>query len=551
MAAQTKKSDSFVKQAGILAAAGIICRIIGLLYRSPLTGVIGEAGNGYYTPAYRIYQMILLISSYSIPAAISKVISQRLALHQYKNAQRIFKCAILYVIVVGGAGSLVAFFGANALSPDDKSAMVLRTLAPVILLSGFLGVLRGYFQANKTMVQTSISQILEQILNAVVSVGAAWLLMRIFMEEDEKTRAAWGAVGSALGTGIGVLVALLFMLMIYQMNRKVINARVQRDRSKNLLSTGEIFKIIIFMVTPVIMSTFVYNASALINQTLYLNLMQSVHGENLEDLMIINGVYDTQAVGLSNIPIAIASAMAAAILPSIAGSFETKNKKEVNRKIQTAIKTIMFIAIPAAMGMTVLARPIVWLLYPGISEDNITLGGRLLAALGLSIVFYSLSTLSNSILQAVGKATKPVTNAAVALAAQSAVAALLIAFTGLGIYSLPIAVTLYSFLMCLLNGLSVKNTTGYRQELVNTFLIPFWSAVIMGVVVGIVYYGLAWLLPEGYVGNAVSMAAAVLFGVFVYFAAVLKLGAMTKKELPAIPGGRVIVKFAVKLHLLS
>lgn len=551
MAAQTKKSDSFVKQAGILAAAGIVCRIIGLLYRSPLTGVIGEAGNGYYTPAYRIYQMILLISSYSIPAAISKVISQRLALHQYKNAQRIFRCAILYVIIVGGAGSLVAFFGAEALSPDDKSAMVLRTLAPVILLSGFLGVLRGYFQANKTMVQTSISQIVEQILNAVVSVGAAWLLMRIFSEEDEKTRAAWGAVGSALGTGIGVLVALLFMLMIYQMNRKVINARVARDRSKNLLSTGEIFKIIIFMVTPVIMSTFVYNASALINQTLYLNLMESVHGENLEELMIINGVYDTQAVGLSNIPIAIASAMAAAILPSIAGSFETKNKKEVNRKIQTAIKTIMFIAIPAAMGMTVLARPIVWLLYPGISRNNITLGGRLLSALGMSIVFYSLSTLSNSILQAVGKATKPVTNAAVALAVQSAVAAALLAFTDLGIYSLPVAVTLYSFLMCLLNGISVKKATGYQQEMVNTFLIPFWSAVIMGVVVGIVYYGLSWLLPEGYAGNALSLMAAVLFGVLVYFAAVLKLGAMTKKELLAIPGGRVIVKFAVKMHLLS
>lgn len=551
MAAQTKKSDSFVKQAGILAAAGIVCRIIGLLYRSPLTGVIGEAGNGYYTPAYRIYQMILLISSYSIPAAISKVISQRLALHQYKNAQRIFRCAILYVIIVGGAGSLVAFFGAEALSPDDKSAMVLRTLAPVILLSGFLGVLRGYFQANKTMVQTSISQIVEQILNAVVSVGAAWLLMRIFSEEDEKTRAAWGAVGSALGTGIGVLVALLFMLMIYQMNRKVINARVARDRSKNLLSTGEIFKIIIFMVTPVIMSTFVYNASALINQTLYLNLMEFVHGENLEELMIINGVYDTQAVGLSNIPIAIASAMAAAILPSIAGSFETKNKKEVNRKIQTAIKTIMFIAIPAAMGMTVLARPIVWLLYPGISRDNITLGGRLLSALGMSIVFYSLSTLSNSILQAVGKATKPVTNAAVALAVQSAVAAALLAFTDLGIYSLPVAVTLYSFLMCLLNGISVKKATDYQQEMVNTFLIPFWSAVIMGVVVGIVYYGLSWLLPEGYAGNALSLMAAVLFGVLVYFAAVLKLGAMTKKELLAIPGGRVIVKFAVKMHLLS
>ena len=430
------EGSSFVKQAGILAAAGIICRIIGLLYRSPLTGIIGETGNGYYAPAYRYYQMILLISSYSIPSAVSKVISQRLATHQYKNAQRIFHCSIIYVVVVGGIASLFAFFGADFLIPG-RAAMVLRTLAPTIFFSGLLGVLRGYFQANRSMVQTSVSQILEQILNAAVSMLAAWGLMQIFAGEDELTRAAWGAVGSAVGTGVGVLIALAFMLMIYHMNRKIIRRRIERDRSRDLLETGEIFKIILFMVTPVLLSTFAYNASALINQTLYLNLMQSVHNASYDDITIINGIYDTEAVGLSNIPIAIASAMASAILPSIAGSFETKKKKDVRHKISVAIKTIMFIAIPSAVGMTVLSRPIVWLLY-NTNTDSIRLGGRLLAALGASIVFYSLSTLSNSILQAVGKASKPVTNAVIALAVQTVVAAALLIFTDLGIYSLPV-----------------------------------------------------------------------------------------------------------------
>ncbi len=550
MEAQKKKSSSFVKQAGILAAAGILCRIIGLLYRSPLTGIIGTEGNGYYAPAYRYYQMILLISSYSIPAAVSKVISQRLAIRQYKNAQRIFHCSILYVVAVGGAASLFAFFGADFLIPG-RAAMVLRTLAPTIFFSGLLGVLRGYFQANRTMVQTSVSQIIEQILNAAVSMLAAWLLMRAFIEEDNLTRAAWGAVGSAVGTGVGVLVALAFMFLVYQMNKKVIHRRIERDRTENLLGTGEIFKIIIFMVTPVLLSTFAYNASALINQNLYINLMQSFHHMDYDELMVINGIYDTEAVGLSNIPIAIASAMASAILPSIAGSFETKNMKDVNSKIQTAIKTIMFIAIPAAMGMSVLARPIVWLLYPNTGEANIALGGWLLTALGASIVFYSLSTLSNSILQAVGKASKPVVNAVIALAVQSGIAALLLIFTDLGIYSLAAAVTLYSFMMCLLNGISVKKATGYKQEVLTTFLLPFWASVIMGVVAAGVYYGFAFLLPKGNLGNAVSLAAAVMIGALVYFVAAIKLGVMKKKELLAIPGGHFIVKFAVKLHLMK
>lgn len=549
MATTKKTGKSFVKQAGILAAAGIICRIIGLLYRGPLTGIIGETGNGYYAPAYRVYQMILLISSYSIPAAISKVISQRLAVHQYKNVQRIFRCALLYVVIVGGAASLFAFFGAGFLSPG-KASMVLRTLAPTIFFSGLLGVMRGYFQANGTMAQTSVSQIIEQILNAVVSIGAAFLLMQAFHMEDEKTQAAWGAVGSALGTGIGVLVALLFMLFLYQVNRPVIKRRIARDRSKKLLPTGEIFKIIIFMVTPVILSTFAYNASALINQTLYLNLMQAVHEKDLEELLVINGIYDTEAVGLSNIPIAIASAMASAILPSIAGSFETKKIKEVNGKIQTAIKTIMFIAIPAAVGMSVLAKPIIWVIFPSTSDANKSLGGGLLAALGASIVFYSLSTLSNAILQAVGKATRPVTNAVIALAVQSGIAALLLAFTNLGIYSLAIAVTVYSFMMCLLNGISVKKATGYRQEYINTFLLPLWASVVMGVVVAGIYYGLMAVLPPKYLCNVICLCLSIGIGALVYFVAVLKFGAIEKKELLAMPGGTVIVKFAVKMHLL-
>ena len=549
MAAQKNRSESFVKQAGILAAAGIICRIIGLLYRSPLTHIIGETGNGYYTPAYRYYQMILLIASYSIPAAISKVVSQRLAVRQYKNAQRIFRVALLYVVIVGGAASLFAFFGAGLLLPE-KPAMVLRMLAPTIFFSGLLGVMRGYFQANRTMVQTSVSQVLEQIVHVAVSLSAAWLLMRAFSEADMQTQAAWGAVGSALGIGIGVLSALLFMFFLYRINRRIIRRRVERDASEDLLSNREIVKIILYMVTPVLLSTCAYNASSLINQTLYLNLIQSVHGISQEEALRINGIYDTEAVGLSNIPVAIASAMASAILPSIAASFETKNKKEVRKKIRTAIKTIMFIAIPAAVGMSVLSRPIVRLLY-NTGEESVKLAGWLLAALGMSIVFFCLSTLSNSILQAVGKVTRPVTNALVALAVQSATAALLLIYTDLGIYSLAISVTLYSLLMCVLNGISVRRATGYRQEVVHTFLLPLWAALIMGAVVGGIYYGLTAVLPEGSLGNAVGIAVSVSVGMLVYFALSVQLGVMNKKELLAMPGGTKIVGLAVKMHLLK
>ncbi len=168
-----KKRDGFIMQAGILAAAGIIVRIIGLLYNSPMTAILGDEGIGYYNTAYNAYTIVLLISSYSIPSAISKVIAQKLAVKEYRNAHRIFQCAFIYVLVVGGIASLFVFFGAGLLVKIDYAIPALRVLAPTIFLSGILGVLRGYFQAHRSMVQTSVSQILEQILNAAGSISVS------------------------------------------------------------------------------------------------------------------------------------------------------------------------------------------------------------------------------------------------------------------------------------------------------------------------------------------------------------------------------------------
>lgn len=289
MAENGSRKNSFIVQAGILAAAGIISRMIGLLYRGPLHSVIGDLGLGYYQSAHNYYTIILLISSYSIPSAISKVIAQKLALREYRNAHRIFKCAMGYVLVVGGAASLALFFGAGMLNRAEvlsaEEASVLRTFAPTIFVYGILGVLRGYFQAHGSMVQTSVSQILEQIANAVVSVGAACLLIELSMgtmeipadEAGQVTRAARGAVGSAMGAGAGVLAALLFMAAVYLLNRETINRRISGDRHVGTDSYKSIIRMIVMVVTPFILSTAVYNLSGTINNTVYTQWLSLIH----------------------------------------------------------------------------------------------------------------------------------------------------------------------------------------------------------------------------------------------------------------------------------
>ena len=538
-----KKSDGFIMQAGILAMAGIICRIIGILYRSPLAAIIGDEGNGYYGSAYNIYTIILLISSYSIPAAISKVIAGKLALKEYKNAQRIFYCAFIYVIVVGGCASLFAFFGAGFLV-EQNAVMVLRVFSPTIFVSGLLGVLRGYFQAHKTMVQTSVSQILEQILNAIISIMAAYLLKQLVIDRDPSTQAVYGAMGSALGTGAGVLIALAFMTFMYGMHKKEIKERIQKDEHKEVLQYSEIFKIIFSLVTPFILSTFIYNFSTSLDETIYRKILKLMKDVDVSQIAIWYGVYSGKAVVISNIPIAIASAMSAAMIPSVSGKYATGDVKGTRSKVHTAILTTMLIAIPSMVGIFVLAEPVVSFLFPG--QSNIPLAGALLRALSVTIVFYSLSTLTNAVLQGIGKVTAPVYHAAIALVVQTLVLIPCLIFTELNLYCIAIATIVYSFLMCVLNQRAVRKYLDYKQDMKKIFALPFLASVIMGIVAYFVYKLLFAVIKS----NVVSLLVSVATAAFVYGILILKLGVLNKDDILAMPKGKKLAGILAKLHLI-
>ena len=551
-----KKSatNNFIMQAGILAAAGIISRIIGLLYRSPLHSVIGDLGLGFYQSAYTFYTIVLLISSYSIPAAVSKVIAQKLAVKEYRNAHRIFRCALGYVLVVGGAASLFLFFGAGLLV-EEAAVPVLRTFAPTVFIYGMLGVLRGYFQAHKSMAQTSVSQVLEQVANAVVSVGAAYLLIKNTMgtlempteETEQILRATRGAIGSALGTGVGVLVALLFMLAVYKLNKSFIDRRIRYDRHTEVDSYREILKMITMVVTPFVLSTAIYNLNDTINNAFYTKIYLKVRELDTVGTYSGWGVLSGQALTISKIPIAFASAMAAAMIPTVAQLIAARNVEGAKDKIGVAVKTTMIISIPCAVGLFVLARPMTCLLFPANTQASEDLATGLLMALAISIVFYALSTLNSQILQGLGRMNVPIVNAAIALGFQTVVVVVLLFFTKLDLYSVVIANIIYSGIMCVLNQLAVRKAIGYRQEIMRTFVIPLLASAFMGAV--------AWAVYEGFLlmtkSPRISVIPAVLIGAAAYFALLILFRGVTETELRGFPKGHLLVRLAKKCRLMK
>ena len=538
-----KIKGGFVMQAGILALAGIIVRIIGLLYKSPLNSIIGDLGAGYYSTAYNVYTIILLISSYSIPSAIAKVISQKLALSQYKNAQKLFYGALIYVVVVGGLASILTYIFAPILA-KGQAAVVLKVFVPTIFFSGLLGVLRGYFQARKNMVPTSISQILEQIANAVVSLLAAYLFMEFLAKADETSQAVFGAMGSALGTGIGVLIGLIYMLLVYLRNQKEFKTDIAADKTEKVDSYKTVFQTIFCIVTPFLLSTFIYNCSTVINMTLYQNIMMNVKGLTETVTITMYGIFAYKAVTVANIPIAMSSAMSSAMLPNVATSFVKGELDKTRRQVDKALNVTMLIAIPSAVGLLVLAKPVMQLLFN--QPESLTLASKLLMAIAITVVFYCVSTVTNAVLQGIGKVNIPVIHAAVALLLQVVVLVVLLMFTDLDLYALAIAMIVYSLTMCVLNQIAVRKYLDYKIQVKKTFVMPSVAAVFMGVTAFFVYYGVHYVAKS----NLIALVVAVIAAVLVYFALVIKCKVITEAELESFPKGKLIKKIAGKLHLL-
>ena len=544
-----KKSSNFLVQGSILAAAGILVRIIGMVYRIPMQNKIGNAAMGMYSSAFYIYNIILLLSSYSLPLAVSKMVSARVALGQHKNAYRIFQSSMIFSLISGSVAGLLMFFGADffavKLLNEPGAAYAIKVLAPTVFVMAFLGTLRGYFQGLGTMIPTAVSQVLEQIINAVISIVAAFLLFdmgaRVDIAKGTDIYAdAYGAAGGTLGTAAGALTALIFCFVLFRMYRRILKRQMRRDNTVMLESYGNIARVLVATIVPVIISGTVYNVSNLVDNSIYGFYMKSV-GESAH-YMAKWGVYSGQYYLLINVPIAISNALSSSMLPSLTRTVTEGNKGEVLRKINMTIRFSMIVAIPSAVGLTLLGAPIVEMLF----NQDTKLGGDLLFLGSLAVIFFSLSTVTNGVLQGINKMKTPVRNALISLILHVGILVALLYGLKTGIYGVVIANMLFGLSMCILNGISIANYLNYRQEVKKTFVLPFLASLIMGGCSYLVYYLLNMLTKR----NSIACLAAVIVAVAVYFVMLIVFRCVDEKELHSMPMGGKMVRIAKKLRLM-
>ena len=537
MAQKKKRSDNFIISSGILAFAQVFVRIIGLFYRVPLKRIVGDVGIGYYGFTYEIYSMILLLSASAIPTAVSLLISKHLANKEYKNANSIFTGALAFAIVIGTIFTLFVFFGADWLADTlyGPPAIVpsLRVVAPTILISCVMGVYRGYFQGKNAMMPTAVSQIIEQIFNAFISIVAAYVLVI--------KGPAFGAAGSTLGTCMGALAGFIFIFIIYRMYKPVIAKQLKRDKTKLSYTTASASTTVMRTMAPIILSTTIYQISGIIDSSLFSKITQSI-GYSKDITAGLYGIYSGEFRLIFNVPMGITSSIAIALIPMITTAVVIGNRDIVIEKIESIIRLTTIVAIPCAIGLLVLATPVMHVLFGPDTQIAI----NLLRLGSVSIILYSLTTVTTAILQGLNNLRAPVINSAIALAIHVLFLVIMLRFADMNIYALAFGDLVFTFTLLALNLYSMYKTSGFRSEYLRTYVIPFIASFIMGGIAYFIYKVLYFVTHREFF----PMLLAIIVGIIVYFISIVLFGGIDEDEMAMLPKGQKLVRICRRLHLM-
>ncbi len=528
---ETSKSaaqkTSFVKQAAILAVAGLLVRVMGFAYRIPLTNLIGDKGNGYYGAGYYIYTFFLILSSAGLPAAISKMVSERTALKKYRNAHEVFKIAMWISGILGLVCSLVLWFGAEWISNVAKvpqSYASILTLSPTVFIVALMAVFRGYFQGLKNTVPTAVSQIIEQIFNAVFSVYLAYVFVGQSIE--------LGAAGGTAGTGIGALVGLFVIAGIYFMVRPVLHRKFTKQTVRTESRRAIAFELM-GTAFPIIVGTAIFSISNLIDMVMVTDRLIASNAFTPDEITALYGQLTGKYVVITTLPISIATTLATVAVPNIAASFVTGDKKMVQSKVDLSLKLAMVLSIPAAVGIGVLSEQILALLFPLYPE-----GGVLLQYGSISILFLAMAQILTGILQGTGHVYVPVIAAVCGALVKIPLNYFLIAIPEINALGAVLSTIGCYIVASVINLVILKRKTGVKPDLLSAFVKPVFASLIMGLGCYVVYHSIYIFLPS----NIIATIAAILAGMFIYFVIMLIIRGITREDLQVIPMGRKLIK---------
>lgn len=503
------RKQSLLKASLVLGIAGIVARFLGLFFRWPLIMLIGDEGVGYYQMSYPLYMFFVAIAS-GVPVAISKMISERKIRGDIKGIFEIVKESTILMMFLGIGTSLFLFIFAKPiisfLKWDNKSyySLIGISFAPFII--SIMTIYRGFFQGLQNMTPSGVSQILEQIGRVVIGVGLAYILLPKGIE--------YAAGGAAFGAAAGGIIGVIYLYKKYKSVKKVMwNKKIHIN--KDILT--EILKIAL----PISIGATVGTIMSLIDSVLVPRKLLEA-GLNSEQATILYAQLTGKANVIANIPLTLSMALGTSLIPIIAENYITRNRRELNEKIQLSLKLSLIIAFPCALGLYFLSDPIMKLIFPGMSE-----GAIILKYVSLTIPFIILTQTTTSIMQGVGHYIRPIINLFIGCLIKIILTYLLVSIKEINIYGAIIGSISAYLVSTILNIASLKKKIKISININKIFIKPFIASGAMMIGVMYSYY----FLLRKTESNGLSCLISIFLGIIIYMILIIILRVFTINEI--------------------
>ena len=530
-------AGKLMQGATILAIAGIVCKILGGIFRIPLTNMIGAEGQSYYGAAYPVYQLFYTVATAGFPVAISRMVSERVARNDYINADKSYRIAMQTSVVVSAVAFAICCFGAEQIADfvgNPGAAASIRAISIALLFTPFAASLRGYFQGLQIMTPSAVSQVAEQFIRVCAGLLLAYMFFRTNLE--------YAAAGATFGASAGMIAAMIVLYIMYY--------RFRHQRRENAAqsavveeTTRDRFRELIEIVIPITIGSSIMPLMMTIDLAVIMRRLQAT-GWSLEMSKTLYGLISGYCDPLVNLPVIFIDAITISLIPAVTRAFTLKIKSDLDGNIKTGLKTMMIIAYPCAVGLIVLAGPILHLLYPT-KPDEAEMAITTLQILSLGIVTLSVMRTLSASLQGIGKMTLPVINLGIGAVIKIIVTYILVGIPSLNVNGAAIGTVTAYLTAALLNYLGLRRHADVNLDLRSIFVRPLWAALIMGAgAVGM--YRLIFMLHPS---NLIASGIAIIFAVIVYFVMVFLTGAVSREELALVPKGETLYNIAVRLHL--
>ena len=523
---ESPKKQSFLHGTMLLALSTAIVKLIGAFYSIPLKHIIGDQGFGYYSTAYEIYTLLLMISTAGLPVAMSRMISQASSLGHYRQVRKIYTISRTIFLTLGLIGALLMTLFCRQLAnfqeqPDAWAAI--GTLGPCCFLICLMSTYRGFFQGQSNMKPTSVSQVLEALVKLIVGLAAA-LLLGMYT-----TQKAYPAAGAIFGVTMSCLLSSVYLNYCFRKAYKDIP-----ETAEPVSSGKEIAKGLLAIAIPITIGSAGLQILTVLETKIYMGQLLQTMTQNQADVQ--KGIYNfTQKI--FNMPCAFITPITISAIPAITAQITRKEFAAAKATEESAARVTALMAAPCAVGLAVLAQPVTALLG-GYSGQKLLLATDLMTVLGICILFNATVLLTNAIMQAHGHVNLPVINMFVGGVVKLVAVFILTGNPNIGILGTPIGSLLCYVCITVLNLITMAKVLPDAPRIVRNMLRAVTAALIMGVAVFCVYYGIEAFLAPG--SRIISCGAPIAVGALVYVFAAVKLKAITREDCLLLPKGEKI-----------